>query len=368
MNITNADRAAICRDGWNNAYIKAIFAVEPVRTHIGDGLREAWAAFRQARAEGLVVRSQTAAYEEEHGRCCRAEARVYLRDLLVAKSAAAVQTQASVEFQSAHDARQVMRRVLEARIAHNEAAVSGLRKEIERDVATFGMAALIDRRHDGINHLYQEGRNLLQELCNVDRGGVELSPAKQYGDPLAARRIALRRSQELGVTREIERLVLQARNWCDGSADPDCFNAAVKLEHLWLDREKIREQINSAEYAERSKAARSAQVDLVDWLAQAKLSSSENATSKSTPTVKSTNQALLDRLENLKPGTTVKIKNGSTYIIGCRRTSRFGVGTNGPEIAPFYYPCTKLVNGKRIGLYRSISASSIVSVVPVLNG
>lgn len=126
--ITNADRAAVLRNAWSRTYVDAILAGEPVRRRLADAFREAWAVFRKARAEGRVVECQTQAYEEEHGRSCRAQARVYLAGILAAKAATAPVTVEPAPV----DARQV----LIERIARNDEALSEQRARVDQWWAT----------------------------------------------------------------------------------------------------------------------------------------------------------------------------------------------------------------------------------------
>ncbi|MCJ2110606.1 hypothetical protein MKK64_05225 [Methylobacterium sp. E-025] len=87
--INNADRAAVVRFAWGLAYFYAVRAAQPVRGHIGAGMREAWRQFRQARADGIVPEQFTEAYEEQVGRPGRVEARAYLKAEIARKAAEA---------------------------------------------------------------------------------------------------------------------------------------------------------------------------------------------------------------------------------------------------------------------------------------
>lgn len=84
--INNFDRAAVIRFAWGLAYLYAVRAAQPVRGYIGAGMRNAWAQFRQARADGIVPEQFTEAYEEQVGRPGRVEARAYLKAEIARKA------------------------------------------------------------------------------------------------------------------------------------------------------------------------------------------------------------------------------------------------------------------------------------------
>lgn len=258
--ITLADRAAICRDAWCRAYVVAIEAVEPVRAHIGAAMRAAWAMFRQDRSTGRTRVTMTVDYEERHGREDRRQARQHLKQLLTSK--AALPPPAPVL-----SPREIMRIVLQDRIARSDCAVVQIREQIDRDVASHGLSKINDRQHDRINELYHEGRTLRDDLYVLDRGSIVLPPARQYADPLADGRLRVLRAQDIGLTSKLEQLAPLAQRWCEGSAAPECLDAAVELEKLWDNREALRAKICAAESAAAAEAARPVQLDLVGWLA-----------------------------------------------------------------------------------------------------
>lgn len=259
--VTNADRAAICRDGWSRAYVAAIQAEEPVRAHIGAGLREAWAEFRGARAEGRVLECQTAEYDEREGRSLRAEARVYLKTLLLAKVAA-------VPVQPVNP-RQVMRGIILKRIDVYAAAMTHHQAELDRDIAVYGMSALTDRTHDRLDELHTQGINLRSDLADINAGGIRLVPAGHHPVPADATRIARLRAQDAALTREIEGFAAAAQEWVEGRDGPGAGDAVQAIGRFWEKRERLRVKINSEEAAVAARITAPVQLDLVTWLATA---------------------------------------------------------------------------------------------------
>lgn len=253
--ITNFDRAAICRDAWNRAYAAAIEAAEPVRTHIGAAMRAAWAEFLQDRVEWRARVTTSAEHDESLGQQKRRQAREQLKDLL-----------ASRPISTALIAHNTMRIVLHEQIALCDGAIAQMRAQIDQSVLMHGLIKVNDRNDDHIDDLFRKSCDLRNDLFALDRGGIVLPPPRQHADPIVARRLGSLRAHDNGLTAEIEKFAILAKELRKRPNDRDCLDAANNLKGLWDNRDALRAKICAAESAANEQAARPAQLDLIDWL------------------------------------------------------------------------------------------------------
>lgn len=296
--ITNFDRAAICRDAWNRAYAAAIEAAEPVRSHIGAAMRAAWAEFRQDRVGWRARVTTSAEYDESFGQQMRRQARERLRGLLASRCMSTVL--------SAHD---TMRIVLEEQIAYCDAAIARMRAQIDQAVSIHGLIKFNDRNDDQIDDLFRKRCDLRNDLRALDLGGIVLPPPRQHADPIVAGRLRALRAYDNGLTAEIEKFATLAKELRKRPNDPDCLDATNRLKRLWDDREGLRAKICTAESTANEQAARSAQLDLIDWLtAQVAVTSQATRSHKSPASALMVDLTTAEGLASLLVGRAAKLQ------------------------------------------------------------